>query len=67
MNALFNSPVLNWVMTAVSLIMLAEYTRIVLTVDNSPRKTYVLIAWAFMLVICLATAIYKTWLRKGKS
>jgi hypothetical protein len=39
-------------------IMLAEYTRIVLTVNNSPRKIFGLVIW-------LGRAIYKTWLRKN--
>jgi hypothetical protein len=41
------------------------HTSIILTVDDSPRKIIVLIAWIIMLIIWLATAIYKTWFRNA--
>ncbi len=52
-------------MAVVSVGMLAKYTRIVLTVNNSPRKIFALVVWVTTLVIWLGRAIYKTWLRKN--
>lgn len=50
-------------MAVVALVMLAEYSRVVLTIDGSSRKVFVLIAWAVMLITWLWAAIYRTWFR----
>ncbi len=46
-------------MAVVSVGMLAEYTRIVLTVNNSPRKIFAPVIW-------LGMATHKTWLRRNR-
>jgi hypothetical protein len=46
--------------------MVAEYTRLVLTVDDSPRKFIALAIWVVLLILWLGGAIYRTWIKKGK-
>ena len=55
-----------WASAAVALVMVAEYTRLVLTTDDSPRKIIVLTIWVVLLVLWLGRAIYRTWIKKEK-
>ena len=55
-----------WASAALALVMVAEYTRLVLTVDDSPRKVIALAIWVVLLIFWSGRAIYRTRIKKGK-
>jgi hypothetical protein len=55
-----------WASAALALVMVAEYTRLVLTADDSPRKVIALTIWVVLLILWLGRAIYRTWIKKEK-
>jgi hypothetical protein len=55
-----------WASAALALVMVAEYTRLVLTVDDSPRKVVALAIWVMLLILWSSRAIYRTWIKKVK-
>jgi uncharacterized membrane protein len=58
------SPVHNWIAALVSLGMLILYVQRLVGPDPRPSTPWVTAAWAIMLLIWLASAIYKTWIQK---
>lgn len=57
-------PWLNWAGVAVSLTMTLLYLQRLAGPDAEPHTTFVTGAWALMLAVWLASAVYKTWFRK---
>lgn len=52
------------VMVIVSLLMLAEYTRLVITTDDSTRRVLVLVIWAIIALGWIITTIIR--IRAGR-
>lgn len=55
-----------WLSAALALVMVAEYTRLILTTDDSPRTVIVLAIWVLLLILWSGRAIYRTRANKGK-
>ena len=55
-----------WASAALALVMVAEYTRLVLAADDGPRKIIALTIWVVLLILWLGRAIYRTWIKKEK-
>ncbi len=53
-----------WASVALALVMIAEYTRSVLTADDSSGKIILLTIWVVLLVLWLGRAIRRTWIKK---
>lgn len=59
-----DSPVPNWIMTLVSIFMMTQYLGLVEIAESERGDMLTALAWAVMLGIWLATAIYKTRFRR---
>ena len=62
----FHSLWFSFVMVIVSLVMLADYTRLVLTTDDSIRRIVVLIIWAIIALGWIITFIIRMRSRKSQ-
>ena len=51
-------------MSIVSLGMFVEYTRLVLTTDDSPRKIVALVVWRVMAIAWIATSVVRLRVRR---
>ena len=60
----WESPAPNWIMTLVSIFMLIQYLGLIEIAPSDRGDMLVALAWAVMLGIWLATAIYKTRFRR---
>ena len=61
---LSDSPMPNWMMTLVSIFMLTQYLGLIEIEASDRGDMLVALAWAVMLGIWFATAIYKTRFRR---
>lgn len=54
----FNATWWHWIMLTVSLLMTAEYARLILTTDTETYRIFVLLAWVGIFVFSLVRIIH---------